>query len=99
MRPILVLAVLLLAALALSVAFGETALSLAQYRDALARPDSPVREILRGPRAPRAVCAALVGAALGLAGAVMQGLLRNPLADPGVLGVSGMAGLGASAAI
>jgi iron complex transport system permease protein len=88
MRPILVLAVLLLAALALSVAFGETALSLAQYRDALARPDSPVREILLGIRAPRAVCAALVGGALGLAGAVMQGLLRNPLAEPGVLGVS-----------
>jgi iron complex transport system permease protein len=41
----------------------------------------------------------VVGAALGLAGAVMQGLLRNPLADPGVLGVSGGAGLGAALAI
>jgi len=41
----------------------------------------------------------VVGAALGLAGAVMQGLLRNPLADPGVLGVSGGAGLGAAIAI
>jgi iron complex transport system permease protein len=45
------------------------------------------------------VAAAVVGAALGLAGAVMQGLLRNPLADPGVLGVSGGAGLGAAMAI
>src|ERR1700722_1045969 len=88
MRPILVLAALLLAALGLSVAFGETSLSLAQYQDALARPASPIREILLGIRAPRAVCAALVGAALGMAGAVMQGLLRNPLAEPGVLGVS-----------
>ncbi len=43
--------------------------------------------------------AALVGAALGYSGAVMQGLLRNPLADPGVLGVSAFAGLGAALAI
>lgn len=47
-------------------------------------------------RAPRFVSAAVVGGALGLAGAVMQGLLRNPLAEPGVLGVSGFAGLGAA---
>lgn len=46
-------------------------------------------------RVPRAVVAALVGASLGLAGAAMQGLLRNPLAEPGVVGVSGCAGLGA----
>ena len=50
-------------------------------------------------RAPRAVCAVVVGAALGLAGAVLQGLLRNPLADPGVLGVSASAGLGAALSI
>ena len=50
-------------------------------------------------RLPRTVAALVVGAALGLAGAVMQGLLRNPLADPGVLGVSGGAGLGAALAI
>jgi iron complex transport system permease protein len=50
-------------------------------------------------RAPRAVCALLVGAALGLSGAVMQGLLRNPLADPGVLGVSATAALAAACAI
>jgi iron complex transport system permease protein len=41
----------------------------------------------------------MVGAALGLSGAVMQGLLRNPLADPGVLGVSASAALAAAAAI
>ncbi len=39
-------------------------------------------------RVPRALCAAVVGAALGIAGAVTQGLLRNPLAEPGVLGIS-----------
>ena len=56
-------------------------------------------EILWTIRAPRAAAAAVVGAALGLSGAVMQGLLRNPLADPGVLGVSAGAGLGAALAI
>lgn len=51
--------------------------------------------ILLDIRLPRAVLALLVGAALGLAGAAMQGLLRNPLADPGVLGISAAAALGA----
>lgn len=46
-------------------------------------------------RLPRTVLAALIGAALGLSGAVMQGYLRNPLADPGLFGVSGSAALGA----
>lgn len=46
-------------------------------------------------RLPRTVLAALVGAALGLSGAVMQGYLRNPLADPGLFGVSAGAALGA----
>ena len=50
-------------------------------------------------RAPRIACALMVGAALGLSGAVLQGLLRNPLADPGVLGVSAAAALGAAFAI
>lgn len=46
-------------------------------------------------RVPRSLLALLVGAVLGLAGAVMQGLFRNPLADPGLLGVSAGAALGA----
>jgi len=46
-------------------------------------------------RLPRTVLALLVGASLGLSGAVLQGLLRNPLADPGVLGISSSAALGA----
>lgn len=50
-------------------------------------------------RLPRAGLALLLGAALGLSGAVMQGWLRNPLADPGVLGVSSCAALGAVTAI
>jgi iron complex transport system permease protein len=47
-------------------------------------------------RLPRALAALLTGAALGMAGAAMQGLLRNPLADPGVLGVSAGASLAAT---
>ncbi len=47
-------------------------------------------------RAPRALAAFIVGAALGASGAALQGLLRNPLAEPGVLGVSASAALGAS---
>ncbi|MCS6932468.1 MAG: iron ABC transporter permease [Rhodovarius sp.] len=50
-------------------------------------------------RMPRTLLAVLVGAVLGLAGAVMQGLFRNPLADPGLLGVSAGGALGAVAAI
>ena len=63
------------------------------------RPGSAEAEILWGIRAPRACAAALTGAALGLAGAVMQGLLRNPLAEPGVLGVSAWSGCAAAVAI
>lgn len=55
----------------------------------------PASAILWQIRLPRAALAPLVGGGLGLAGAVLQGALRNPLADPGLLGLSGMAGLGA----
>jgi iron complex transport system permease protein len=58
-----------------------------------------IATIIREVRLPRALAAWLAGAALGAAGATLQGLLRNPLADPGVLGVSSMAALGAVIAI
>jgi iron complex transport system permease protein len=50
-------------------------------------------------RVPRAVLGLLIGAALGVSGAVLQGYLRNPLAEPGLLGISGGAALGAVTAI
>lgn len=78
---------------------GEAALSNAQYLEALSRPGSAAGEVLWQVRAPRAIVAGLVGAALGLSGALLQGLLRNPLADPGVLGVSATAGFAAALAI
>ncbi|AKT39426.1 FecCD family ABC transporter permease [Chondromyces crocatus] len=55
--------------------------------------------VVRAIRAPRVLLGALVGAALGASGAAMQGLLRNPLADPGLIGVSSGASLGAALAI
>jgi iron complex transport system permease protein len=55
--------------------------------------------ILGVVRAPRVLMAALIGAGLGAAGAAMQGLFRNPLADPGLIGVSAGAALAAVAAI
>jgi iron complex transport system permease protein len=85
--------------LALSTLIGEVQLTSAQYAEALRAPGSAAGEIIWSIRLPRTFAAALVGAALGLAGAVMQGLLRNPLADPAVLGVSALSGLGAATAI
>jgi iron complex transport system permease protein len=64
----------------------------------------PLRELFRSDivwnlRAPRALLAFLVGGSLGVAGAALQALVRNPLADPYLLGLSGGAGLGAVLAI
>lgn len=73
---------------------GEVLLSGAHYAEALRDPASGPGQILWQVRAPRSLCALVVGAALGLSGALMQGLLRNPLAEPGVLGVSATASLG-----
>jgi iron complex transport system permease protein len=95
---LLMLLVLALAAI-LAVSLGETPFTLGQYGQALSHPFSPPGEVLWSIRAPRVAVAALVGASLGLSGATMQGLLRNPLADPGVLGVSAVSGLGAAIAI
>lgn len=55
--------------------------------------------ILSKIRAPRVILAVLVGASLGISGAALQGLFRNPLADPGLIGVSAGAALGAAFAI
>ncbi len=97
LTPILV-ALIAVATLA-AVLFGETVFSAAQLSQAFMDLTSGPAEVLWTVRAPRAMTALIVGAALGLSGAVMQGLLRNPLADPGVLGVSALAALGAAAAI
>ncbi|MGL5819278.1 MAG: FecCD family ABC transporter permease [Phycicoccus sp.] len=87
-------AVLGLVALA-SLAFGAKPIPLGTVVAALTAPDTglPDHVVVTELRVPRTVVGLAVGMALGLSGAVMQGLTRNPLADPGLLGVSGGASL------
>lgn len=59
----------------------------------------PITLVMREIRLPRALLGLLIGAGLGLSGAAMQGYLRNPLAEPGLIGVSASAALGAVLAI
>jgi iron complex transport system permease protein len=84
------LLVALLLAAALSVAAGKVWVPWDAWTAA-----DPRSIIIVELRLPRTILAVLVGAALGLSGAVMQGYLRNPLADPGLFGVSSGAALGA----
>ncbi len=94
------LTALLGAVMALGLAVGPSSLSLAQVADALSGDATPaVADIVLRVRLPRVVIAALVGASLAVAGALFQALLRNPLADPFILGVSGGAALGGIAAL
>lgn len=91
---------LLLAAAGASVAVGKIWLPPAMLFDGLTAPKPNLAWlIVTELRLPRTVLALMVGATLGLGGAVLQGLLRNPLAEPGLLGVSGGAALGAVIAI
>jgi iron complex transport system permease protein len=89
LRTSLALAAFSLVALAAALYLGPVALP-----DIFAR-DAATQTIVWDIRLPRALTAWLAGAALGLSGAALQGLLRNPLADSGVLGLSGFAALGA----
>src|SRR5207249_1963072 len=87
-------------ALVASLAVGAARLPVGEVIATLAgRGDDTSRAIILDLRLPRAVLGTLVGAALALSGAAFQALLRNPLAEPYVLGVSGGAALGATAAI
>ncbi|MEP9360849.1 iron ABC transporter permease [Sphingomonas sp. KR3-1] len=93
------LAVLLIASL-LSLICGTVWLTPGELFAGLADPHpSLAGMVLTEIRLPRLALGILIGAILGLAGAVLQGLLRNPLAEPGLLGVAGGASLGAVIAI
>ncbi len=80
---------------ALSMTSGRASIPLSDLTDVLTGADTPHATIFVELRFPRTVLAITIGAALGLSGAVLQGLLRNPLAEPGLIGVSGTAALGA----
>jgi iron complex transport system permease protein len=88
-KSIVVLGVILIAAVVLAVAVGDVALDLN---------DATSRVILLRLRLPRVLLAAAIGGALAVAGVTFQTLLRNPLADPFILGVSGGAAAGAAIA-
>ena len=99
-RRLALLAVVVLAAIAFSVSFGASGLGPGDLWRALSADGDPTaRSILLQLRLPRAALAALVGGALGLSGCTFQALLRNPLAEPYVLGVSGGAAVGAVAVV
>ena len=78
---------------AASVAFGVREVSLDEIFAALGGDTDTIAQAAVVKRIPRTVLAMLVGAALALSGATMQAVTRNPLADPGILGVSGGAAL------
>ena len=86
-----ILALLLALALPLSLLAGRVWLDLGETPNAVL--------ILTELRLPRALLAVVIGAGLGMAGAAMQGYLRNPLADPGLFGIAPSAALGAVAAL
>jgi iron complex transport system permease protein len=99
------LSILLLAAVVLATAIGSVSLPLGEVLRALASrltgaaSDGSANTIIWQIRIPRVLTAIVVGGALGTAGAVFQGLLRNPMADPYIIGTSGGAALGATIAL
>ena len=93
------LAVLLGITCVLSLESGASGVSLLDLVTGRVENEALAGIILWEVRLPRIAMGAAVGAALAVSGAVMQGLFRNPLADPGIVGVSAGAGLGAVTAI
>ena len=78
-----------------SLLTGHTQASVITSLKALISGDGPLGTVMQEIRLPRAILAVLIGGSLGLCGAAMQGYLRNPLAEPGLIGISGSAALGA----
>ena len=88
------LALALAVACVASIVFGSQRIGLADVWSGLIHGDGDAGAIVQGMRIPRTVVGLAVGAALGIAGALIQGFTRNPLADPGILGVNAGASLG-----
>lgn len=91
-----VLAVLLALSIVAGVRFGSVPLTTGEVLAALSGSGDPIpRDIVLGLRLPRVLLGVLVGGGLAMAGATFQALLRNPLAEPYILGISGGASVGA----
>jgi len=89
------LGILLVAGVLASLAVGSRDLPLTDVLDSLrGRANGEIDAVVRGLRIPRTVLAVVVGAALGVAGCLTQAFTRNPLADPGLVGVNAGASLG-----
>ena len=94
--PFVLLAIILAGSLLLALRFGAVSLTGGEFLSALLGSGSDSnRFIVVGLRAPRALMATLVGGGLAIAGASFQALLRNALAEPYILGISGGAAVGA----
>ena len=78
-----------------SLLTGHTQASVITSLKALISGEGSLGTVMQEIRLPRAILAVLIGGSLGLCGAAMQGYLRNPLAEPGLIGISGSAALGA----
>lgn len=88
-----------LASLLIGLSAGAVPLPLQEVWEGLWRADAGASPIIRDLRAPRVALAFLVGGSLGICGAALQAMIRNPLAEPYLLGLSSGAGLGAVIAI
>ncbi|MEW2181493.1 iron ABC transporter permease [Streptomyces sp. NPDC005406] len=92
--------VALLIAVLLSLAVGARSIPPSEVFDALLHGGhSDAAEVIRNMRVPRTLIGLMVGASLALAGTVLQGITRNPIADPGILGISQGASVGVVLAI
>ncbi|MEQ3671683.1 iron ABC transporter permease [Pseudophaeobacter sp.] len=99
-RLILSLLTAVVALFLVSLSLGPADVSLGESLAALFDDSyGPLTLVMQEIRLPRAILAVVIGGGLGLAGAAMQGYLRNPLAEPGLIGVSSSAALGAVLAI
>ena len=93
----LVLLILLAVLCLLSIAVGSAGYSIPEILEAVFREEkSPIKTIVVNLRLPRVILAILIGASLAAAGALLQSVMRNPLADPGTIGVSAGAGTAAT---
>jgi iron complex transport system permease protein len=99
MTRTVVVTIVVLASLATGLVVGAVPMTVSEFWSGLVDTSAPTADIVRNLRVPRVLLAFMVGGGLGVSGAALQALVRNPLAEPYLLGLSGGAGLGAVVAI